>query len=348
MKKILFQDEIMRLSRPLILFWQKGKRDYLHLHYISWFFLFVPSLLHDPVLLDSVMEVFSALPSDKKRIVIDATLGLGWHASEICKKISSWDIFLGLDRDGENLEKSKSYIEQVGSLSERYFAHTSFSHILSVAEKYGIDSADYILYDLGVSSVHYDEGERGFSTRFDGPLDMRFDRTHGKTATDIIMETDLTDLVRIFTLYGEEKKSWFIANAIIKARKEYPIDTTGKLLKIIETSSFDPKSAIRVFQALRIVVNDEFAHIENSLRNALSLLSPGGLLAVITFHSLEDRLVKQLFSPYLEDTIDDVTGQIREKAKYRKYTKKPIIPTEEEIARNPRSRSAKMRVIQRL
>lgn len=177
---------------------------------------------------------------------------------------------------------------------------------------------------------------------------MRFDRTHGKTASDLVMTLEDRELVRIFSLYGEEKKAWFIVNAIVKERKENTIDTTAKLLTLIANSSYDPKSPIRVFQALRIAVNEEFSHIEDSLPLALDLLSPSGLIAVITFHSLEDRLVKHAFEPFLEDIIDDITGQIRIRAKYKKYTKKPIEPTEEEIARNPRSRSAKMRIIQKI
>jgi 16S rRNA (cytosine1402-N4)-methyltransferase len=177
---------------------------------------------------------------------------------------------------------------------------------------------------------------------------MRFDRTHGKTARDLVMTLDAPELARIFTLYGEEKKSWFIACEIIKQRKIENIDTTYKLLEIIRSSSFDQKSPLRVFQALRIAVNEEFAHIEDSLHVALSLLRPGGTIMVITFHSLEDRLVKHLFAPYLEDTIDEVTGQIREKAKFKKGTKKPIEPTEKEIYENPRSRSAKLRIIERV
>ena len=176
---------------------------------------------------------------------------------------------------------------------------------------------------------------------------MRFDRTHGKTAADLVMMLEDRELVRIFSLYGEEKKAWFIVNTIMKERKENTIDTTAKLLTLIANSSYDPKSPIRVFQALRIAVNEEFSHIEDSLPLALDLLSPGGLIAVITFHSLEDRLVKHTFEPFLSDVIDDITGQIRIRAKYKKYTKKPIEPTEEEIARNPRSRSAKLRVFEK-
>ncbi len=136
---------------------------------------------------------------------------------------------------------------------------------------------------------------------------MRFDRNGGATVTDLLMQTDVRELARIFTLYGEEKKSWFIAQAIEKQRKIEKIDTTFKLLKIIDESSFDAKSPTRVFQSLRIALNEEFEHIESSLKQALSALNIGGKILVITFHSLEDRLVKKIFAPYLEDVINEMT-----------------------------------------
>ncbi len=264
------------------------------------------------------------------------------------KRMDASDTLIAFDRDSENIREAEAYIATLGITAKHIFIHASFASLREELEKIGIDHIDFILYDLGVSSVHYDIGDRGFSTRFDGPLDMRFDRTHGKTASDLVMTLEDRELVRIFSLYGEEKKAWFIVNAIVKERKENTIDTTAKLLTLIANSSYDPKSPIRVFQALRIAVNEEFSHIEDSLPLALDLLSPSGLIAVITFHSLEDRLVKHTFEPFLEDVIDDITGQIRIRAKYKKYTKKPIEPTEEEIARNPRSRSAKMRIIQKI
>ncbi len=199
-----------------------------------------------------------------------------------------------------------------------------------------------------MSSVHFDEAERGFSFRFDAPLDMRFDRTSGETAADMIATLDAPALARIMSEYGEEKRSWPIAQAIVRAREVNPILTTHALVACIEQASYDKKSPLRVFQGLRIALNDEFSHIERSLKQALGLLSIGGRIAVITFHSLEDRLVKSIFTPYLEDTINDITGQIAVPARFRKYTKKPIIPTLEEIESNPRSRSAKLRIIERV
>lgn len=303
--------------------------------------------LHEPVLLESVMEIFTS-EGTKKHTVIDATIGLGGHASEMCKYMSPDDVLFGFDRDKENLARSEKYIHSTNPKISPILIHSSFANINEELAARSIDSIDFILYDLWVSSVHYDEAERWFSLRFDAPLDMRFDRTRGSTAENLIEKLTPEALAKIFTDYGEEKKSWFIAQSIVKIRKIEKIDTTFKLLKIIEESSFDKKSPIRVFQALRIAVNEEFLHIEESLKQALSLLSPGGKIAVITFHSLEDRLVKNIFSPYLEDIINETTGQIQEKAKFKKYTKKPIIPTDNEVETNPRSRSAKMRVIERI
>lgn len=303
------------------------------------------NLLHDPVLFEEVKEIY--LTHTKKHIIVDATLWLGGHAQMFTRALDASDIFIGFDRDGENLDRAREYLEQSQGGSQCHYIHSSFASLSEKLSEIDVGSIDFILYDLGVSSIHYDRADRGFSFRFDGPLDMRFDRSQWRTVQDLIMTLDVRELTRIFTLYGEEKKSWFIAQAIVKYREIEAIDTTYKLLHIIETSSFDKKSPTRVFQALRIALNEEFENIESSLKQALWLLEIGWKILVITFHSLEDRLVKNIFSPYLEDTIDELTWQVREKAHFRKYTKKPIIPTEAEIQRNPRSRSAKMRVIER-
>jgi 16S rRNA (cytosine1402-N4)-methyltransferase len=304
------------------------------------------SHLHTPVLHSSIKEIITTR-SHESQVVVDATLWLWWHASILCESMNS-GIFLWFDRDSENLSRAQEYLGDKAPHIEKKFIPKSFSHLASSLEDLWIQGIDCILYDLWVSSVHLDDGGRGFSLRFDWPLDMRFDRSQGKTARDVIMTLDAPDLAKIFTQYGEEKKSWFIASEIVKRRKEEDIDTTFKLLEIIRSSSFDQKSPLRVFQALRIFVNDEFAHIENSLSQALSLLNSGWIILVITFHSLEDRLVKQFFAWYLEDTIDPITGQIQKKSSFAKYTKKPIIPSDEEVSENPRSRSAKLRVIKKL
>lgn len=301
--------------------------------------------LHTPVLHEEIKKFFLS-KSFQKPVVVDATLGLGGHAEMLLSHMD-WGIFFGFDRDRDNLDRARNFLEKKGTHVEKFFVTKSFSSLSEVLHHHAIYHIDAILYDLWVSSLHYDDPSRGFSLRADGPLDMRFDRTRGRTAEDMIHTQDVWELARIFSLYGEEKKSWFIANAIVAERKKTRICSTMQLLRIIESSSFDKKSPIRVFQALRIAVNEEFSHIEHSLAQALENLAPGWICMVITFHSLEDRLVKHFFAPYLEDTVDEVTGQIRSRAKYRKLTKKPLEPSLEELHKNPRSRSAKLRIIER-
>lgn len=301
---------------------------------------------HTSVLFREVESVFLTLEDPK--VVIDATLGLGGHTIMMLSHMHDTSKLIGFDRDADNLRDALQYIEEAGLSSRFLGVHASFEEIDTTLDAHGYDEVDFVLYDLGVSSAHYDDGVRGFSVRFDGPLDMRFDRTSGETAEDLVMRLPERELMHIFTRYADEKKALFIARAICEKRKLEKIDTTFKLLRIIEDASFDAKSAPRVFQALRIAVNDEFWHIERSLAQAMRRLRVGGKIAVITFHSIEDRLVKNLFSEYTQDVIDDFTGQTRIPAAFRKYTKKPIEPTPEEIHENPRSRSAKMRVLEKV
>lgn len=206
---------------------------------------------------------------------------------------------IGLDRDSDNIALALKNLQKFSD--GRHIAeHCSFADLDSVLIKNHFENIDFILYDLGVSSAHYDDAARGFSLRFDGPLDMRFDRTKGKTAADIIANYSEEELRKIFYMYADEKKAPFIARSIVEARKTRKIETTFELLDIISSASFDKKSPLRVFQALRIEVNKEFSHITDSLEKAVSALRIGGLIAVITFHSIEDRIVKQFFAPYLE------------------------------------------------
>lgn len=228
------------------------------------------------------------------------------------------------------------------------FAHSSFAHLHSILQEKGFDHIDGILYDLGVSSVHYDEGDRGFSTRFDGPLDMRFDRTNGITAAHILATYDERELFRIFRDYADEPKAIFIARAIVESRRSHPLTTTTELKALIEKSSFDPKSPIRVFQALRIEANRELEAVEDSLHAAVKLLAPQGRICVITFHSIEDRLVKNLFKTYETPETHEITGAITKPAILHKVHKKPIEPSSEEQKNNPRSRSSKLRVLEKI
>ncbi len=226
--------------------------------------------------------------------------------------------------------------------------HASFADIDTILDEKWIQEIDFILYDLGVSSAHYDDGERGFSIRYDAPLDMRFDRTTGRTARDLVMTTSEYELRDLMWRYADEKKSVHIARAIVENRKIKSIDTTFDLLEIIRWSSYDKDSPKRVFQALRIAVNAEFEHIEISIKKAIEKLSIGGQIAIISFHSIEDRIIKNLVTPYLTGTIDELTGQTIIPARLAKYNKKPILPIELEIDKNPRSRSAKLRVLTRI
>lgn len=300
--------------------------------------------VHEPVLFSEVRSLFL---ESQQTVVIDATLGLGGHASMLVSLMEPGSTFIGFDRDIENLDVSKSRIIVPDGVS-CFLEHRSFEAIETILAEHNLSEIDFILYDLGVSSAHYDDTARGFSVRGDAPLDMRFDRTGGKTAHDLIMSLDESELRRIFYVYADEKKAPYIARAIVETRSQRSIDTTAELRAIIEDASFDPKSTIRVFQALRIAVNDEFGHIERSLHEAISRLSLGGRIAVITFHSIEDRLVKTLLTPYLTSIPDEITGQVKIPARLKKVTKKPIEPTPLEIEKNPRSRSAKLRIVERV
>ena len=184
-------------------------------------------------------------------------------------------MLLGFDRDADNLIIAQSHLQSQNTNTHFETVHSSFAHLSEVLQEKGLSNIDFILYDLGVSSAHYDEGSRGFSLRSDGPLDMRFDRSIGKTAEDLVHTLSERELMQIFFRYADEKKALFIARAIVKSRETMRIDSTEKLQTIIRAASFDPKSSLRVFQALRIAVNEEFAHIENSLTSAIENLNLG-------------------------------------------------------------------------
>lgn len=302
--------------------------------------------LHTPVLLEETLEWILSTASSQDRIFVDATLGLGGHSSHLLARISPTDRLVGIDRDAKNLQVAR---DTVGS-SENFVAiHSSFAHLQDVLKNIDIHEIDGIMYDLGVSSVHYDQADRGFSFRSDGPLDMRFD-TKGtiKTAEHIVRTYSEHELATIFRDYADEPKAYFIAKAICEIRKTQPIVSTKQLQAIIEDSSFDKKSTLRVFQALRIEVNDEFGHIETSIPQAIELLKPGGILAIITFHSIEDRVVKQLCKKFETPETDELTGRIIKAAVIKKTTKKPLEPTSAEVASNPRSRSAKLRIYKKI
>lgn len=298
---------------------------------------------HIPVLFNEVKNAY--LSVSPRKFIIDATQGLGGHTKMLCECADDDAICVGIDRDADNIILAQKNLE---SCKNHRAFHKSFAQLDEIMEEFPGQNIDFILYDLGVSSAHYDDGSRGFSLRFNGPLDMRFDRTCGKTAADIVMNESEDTLKKIFSAFADEKKAHFIARAIVEHRKKAPIQTTFELLEIIRSASFDKKSPLRVFQALRIAANHEFDHIISSLESACKHLRVGGKIAIITFHSIEDRLVKQFFLSKLQPEIDDFTGKTLTPAPFKKDFRKPIIPEESEISSNPRARSAKLRMYQKI
>ncbi len=309
--------------------------------------------MHQAVLLNEVIELLQPSPGG---IYIDGTVGAGGHAAAILKATSPDGELFGLDQDQHALEVAKHSLAEFGD--RVHLLHANFDRLSQVASQSQLPPADGILLDLGVSSMQLDQAERGFSFQVDGPLDMRMDDTGGVTAADLVNRLGETELADLIFRYGEERYSRRIARAIVKAR---PIRRTGQLAEIIQKAvPFAPGKgrggrqakihpATRTFQALRIAVNDELGALERALPQAIQLLKPGGRLAVITFHSLEDRIVKQYFRQEAQDCIcppDQPVCTCRHKATIRIITKRPIMPSLAEVNANPRARSAKLRVVE--
>lgn len=281
---------------------------------------------HIPVLAN---EVLTGLALQAGMRVFDGTVGLGGHAKLMLEATSPNGELVAFDRDDRNLSVAKEFCAEFGNRAT--FIHDSFGNLGA----HDVGMFDGMLFDLGFSSVHVADAERGFSFMNNGPLDMRYDTRQELTAMTIVNTWVFEDLSTIFRRFGEDPRARIIAKAIVDARKEMRITETGQLASII--ASVVPRQgkthpATKVFQALRIVVNDELGEVERGLTVALSKLNPGGRCAVLTFHSLEDRVVKMLFK--------NAVG-------FSLVTKRPIVATEEEMKINPRSRSAKLRIIQK-
>jgi len=292
---------------------------------------------HVPVLLEEVLEYLNVRPGG---VICDATLGLAGHSSEIAKRLGGKGKLIGFDRDPEAMELAKARLGEVkAELGERMpevvYIAKAFSE---AANEIGPGSLDGLLADFGVSSLQLDEAHRGFSFRSDGPLDMRQDTRSGETAEQVVNQEDENELADLIYEFGEERRSRRIARAIVRAR---PIRSTAELAQIISAAAPSMKGdkihpATRTFQALRIRVNNELGEIQSLLESAGSLLKPGGRLVLISFHSLEDRLVKDAFRE---------AGRTKE---FEVLTKKPVVASEQEQLRNPRSRSAKMRAAEKV
>lgn len=298
-------------------------------------------------------EAVSSLNIKSSGVYVDATLGYGGHSSEILKKVKRGYLF-ALDQDSEAIRHSTDRLSAIGT--NFTILKTNFKDMKKALNNEGIEKVDGILFDLGVSSPELDEDYRGFSFHKDAPLDMRMDTSQTFSAYNVVNEYSYEELRNIFYKYGEDKFAPGIAKKIVEARETKPIETTMELVEIIKTAvpmkvRLKKHPARQIFQAIRIEVNDELNVLETALRDATKLLSVGGRVVVITFHSLEDRIVKRYFKELTEED-DSIRGMPNVDPSllpdFKLVNRKPIIPTEEEIERNPRSRSAKMRVIERI
>ena len=292
---------------------------------------------HVPVLLEQSLTFLNVRPGG---VVVDATLGLGGHSAAIARRLGANGKLIAFDRDAQAMELAKAKLAALAEeLGNEMPAVESVARPFSeIAEVVKPGSLDGLLADFGVSSLQLDEAHRGFSFRAEGPLDMRMDARSELTAEQVVNEADEEELARIVYEYGEERRSRRIARAVVRAR---PIRTTAELAGVISAvapsmkgDKIDP--ATRTFQALRIHVNDELGEIQSLLKSAGSLMKPGGRVVLISFHSLEDRMVKRAFQ------------QLEREKTFRILTKKVIQPGQDEIRDNPRSRSAKMRVAEKV
>ena len=303
---------------------------------------------HIPVLLN---EVITGLNIKENGIYLDLTVGRGGHSSEILSRLTTGKL-IAVDQDEEAIIASDA---RLAKISQNYcLVRANFSELESILLDKGVEQVDGILMDLGVSSPQFDQGERGFSYNKDARLDMRMDQRQSLTAYQIVNTYTLEDLNKIFREYGEEKYSYQIAKNIIKSRETAPIETTFQLVEIIKRSK--PMKELKkvghpakqVFQALRIAVNDELNVLIKTLKVALAHLAPGGRLAVITFHSGEDRIVKNIFKEAAVDIGDRIDGpNIQKEKEFELINRKPIEASQEELERNHRSASAKLRIIAR-
>jgi 16S rRNA (cytosine1402-N4)-methyltransferase len=302
--------------------------------------------IHIPVLYQEILQGLQVKPDGR---YIDGTLGGGGHAVGILEKSSPTGQLLGIDADPMAIAAAAERLAEYGPRGT--LVNANFAQLVEIASQYGLCPADGILLDLGLSSLQLASGERGFSFQLEGPLDMRFDPHQGKSASELVNELPTTELADILHRYGEERRAQRIARAIVAAR---PIHTTCQLAEIVARAvgrrgKIHP--ATRTFQALRIAVNDELAALSQALPQAVELLAPQGRLVVISYHSLEDRLVKQFYRQESQDCICPPQVPVcrcNHRATLEIITKKPITPSEPELKANPRCRSAKLRIAARL
>ena len=306
---------------------------------------------HKPVLLDACIQALNIRPDG---VYVDGTLGRAGHSLEIARRLTTGRLIC-IDRDQAAIDAAK--VRLAPYLDRVTLVHSNFSELKEVLSAAGVSGADGMLFDLGVSSPQLDDASRGFSYMQDAPLDMRMDTAAPLTAYEVVNTWPQEELRRILYEYGEERYAPAIAKAIVRARETAPVKTTLELVEIIKGAM--PPAALREkqhpakrsFQAIRIAVNDELGAVRQGMEAAIDHLKPGGRLAVITFHSLEDRIVKNVFQDAAKGCTCPPSFPVcvcGRKPKIRILTKKPIIATREEVEENPRSRSAKLRVAERV
>ena len=307
---------------------------------------------HKSVLLDETIESLNINPDG---IYVDGTLGGAGHATEVCKRLSKNGRFIGIDQDEDALTVAKERLSKFKDVKIDV-VKSNYHEIRKVLEDLGVEKVDGILLDIGVSSYQIDTVERGFTYKEDGPLDMRMDKSNPITAKDIVNEYSEMELFRIIRDYGEDKFAKNIAKHIVLKRKEKPIETTGELIDAIRAAipqkiqATSGQPAKKTFQAIRIELNKELEVLEDSIDNMVDLLNDGGRLSIITFHSLEDRIVKNKFRNNENPCTCPknfpmcVCGK---KSKGIVVTRKPIVPSDDEIKNNKRAKSSKLRVFER-
>lgn len=306
---------------------------------------------HKSVLLN---ETVDSLNIKADGIYVDGTLGGGGHAYQVCRHLGEHGRLIGIDQDEDAIAAAAGHLKEFSD--KVTIVRSNYENIVSVLEELGIDKVDGIYLDLGVSSYQLDTVERGFTYREDAPLDMRMDQRNTQTAADIINDYTEFDLYRMIRDYGEDKFAKNIAKHIVRARNVKPIETTGELIEIIKAAipakvrAVGGHPAKKTFQAVRIELNKELEVLNNSIEAMIELLKPEGRLSIITFHSLEDRIVKTRFRNQENPCIcppDFPVCACGKVSKGHVVTRKPIIPTEEEIVENKRSKSSKLRVFER-
>ncbi|MGI6730739.1 MAG: 16S rRNA (cytosine(1402)-N(4))-methyltransferase RsmH [Anaerovoracaceae bacterium] len=301
------------------------------------------------------LESISNLKIKPNGVYVDGTLGGGGHASGICEQLDKNGIFIGVDRDKDAIAASRKKLDKLEC--QKFFVQDNYSNIKSILNELGIPSINGAILDLGVSSFQLDNHERGFSYMQTAALDMRMNAGDPLTAEQVINEYSQKELTNIIKKYGEEKWASRISSFIVKEREKAPIKTTTELVEIIKAAipaaarREGPHPAKRTFQAIRIEVNDELGQLEKAVDEFVDVLAEGGRLCIITFHSLEDRLVKDIFNRRANPCTcpkDLPICACGKKADIIKVSGKPIVPGEEELEENPRARSAKLRVIEKL